>query len=296
MADVHEIAKLLVPALLPDEQRIFREIEFRYPDNPRQFASPHAFKARDGRRVVVFETGFYRTILAVGDLNMINRAKGGVSPIPDYMRYAIGTMFENRFRPVDRQEKIVWPVEWVGISEEEYLTMSKDKDLGLIKTGTILGTVAFIYAHEIAHHVLGHTDSAPSSLQESRRRETEADEWACERLIKAGLLPLGGMYGAMLFYFFDESAIAHEELRTHPADLRRIRNVIAKSIASIERFRERAGAVGEDFDAIKRDLQKLLDGVNADIERQEKSGRRGPPIGSKGSAGSTTGQGRPVAP
>jgi hypothetical protein len=272
MGDVGIISKLLRPALTPEERAVFDDIEFVYPDDPTVMDSPEAYIVKaTGKRIVCFGTGFYRSIIALGDLNMIQAARGGKFLIPEYMPYVIDSMVTNSFLPPSRKLKIKWASDWAGVDRAAFLSMCKNEELFSVRTETIVLTVAFIYAHEIAHHVLDHVKKPPKSLEESRQRETAADAWACDTLVRADILPIGGILGAMMFYFFDREAIKHEELRDHPADLRRMQAVLKKTLDALEQFRERAEIREVNIDELKKQAKQWM-GELTDRIKSEESG------------------------
>jgi hypothetical protein len=60
----------------------------------------------------------------------------------------------------------------------------------------ISGSLNFILAHELGHHVVGHTSRNPSSYPESRARESAADKFAFKSMARAGSNPALSMpYG-----------------------------------------------------------------------------------------------------
>jgi hypothetical protein len=89
----------------------------------------------------------------------------------------------------------------------------------------IAGSVEFIMAHELGHHVLGHTASKPKNYPESRERETAADKFAFKTMAGANVNPIFAMPMVILWSKLEGFSIEGES--THPAGIRRMRALVA---------------------------------------------------------------------
>ena len=121
----------------------------------------------------------------------------------------------------------------------------------------------------MAHHVLGHTSVAATSLDESRDRETKADEWAVEHLLAAGIMPAGGVYSLLLFYFIDQDALAYERTRQHPAEERRFKMFISATLDALPQFKDRFRAMGVSESDVKTSLESAVSQLEIAVDRTQ---------------------------
>ncbi len=99
------------------------------------------------------------------------------------------------------------------------------------RAALLKGGVAFLMAHEAAHHVLGHVDEAdPGSLvdtlADSRKLETDADNWAFGKMAETGLNPIQAFGVLMFAVATNDWAAEDEEWSTHPSGAKRFRSML----------------------------------------------------------------------
>lgn len=109
-----------------------------------------------------------------------------------------------------------------GVSFSTFRADEKADDLREL---WISGSLAFILAHELGHHVLGHTSRNPSSYPESRERESAADKFAFKTMAAAGSNPVLAMPIFLLWGQLEGFSIEGEG--THPAGIKRMRAMVA---------------------------------------------------------------------
>lgn len=258
--------KLLEPTLNEGEQAIFRATEFRVVDNLNTIASPYA-AIENGKRVIVFSTGFYRMLYAMGDLALIQKSgKYGDEITTRYFNYALPRLFENSRKPVHLRAFVKYPSDYFQVSKEELLEWHTTNETSMIFTGITLGSVSMVIAHELGHQVLGHASKEARDLADSRKAEADADQWAVEHLLAADVIPITGMYALIFYYFQDQDAIAHEEQRSHPSEIKRIETMVQATISNLPRFRERMRANGVSEQTIKEGLLNVLQAIKQDIQ------------------------------
>ena len=101
-----------------------------------------------------------------------------------------------------------------------------------------MSAIAFVLAHEIGHHLLGHTDRpSPETAEQSRAEETEADRYAGELTLRAGL-PAFGAFPALVFFAAAEGETLDPEA-SHPLAMCRVLDTyldIADWLAADERL------------------------------------------------------------
>lgn len=258
--------QLIEPTLNDEERAIFRAIEFRIVDNLDAIASPYA-AIEDGKRVIVFDTGFYRMLYAMGDLGLIQKSERyGDEVTTRYFNYALPRLFRNSRKPRHLREFIKYPTDYFNVPREEVLEWHTNKETSMLFTGITLGSVSMVIAHELGHQVLGHCSQPSRDLADSRKHEKDADQWAVQHLLAAEVVPISGMYALVFYYFLDQDAIAHEEQRSHPSEIKRIEDMVRATISNLPRFRERMRANGISEESIKEGLKKALDAIKQDIE------------------------------
>ncbi len=88
-----------------------------------------------------------------------------------------------------------------------------------------VGILAFVVAHEMAHHVLGHLRGDGFTLADKRAQETAADKWAAERLLKIGLNPSMAVFSLLLMNESQQRSSSGEVMSDHPASIKRAANL-----------------------------------------------------------------------
>jgi len=125
----------------------------------------------------------------------------------------------------------------------------------------------FILAHEIGHHVLGHVSHAPTDLEQSRKQEKAADEWAMHALVKMGELPAGGFAFAVFMLASRGSDIVFEHLETHPAEFRRLDYICEALVKNIRGVSKGSFPPGFDIETFENQMQNLQRQVHAEFEK-----------------------------
>jgi hypothetical protein len=154
-----------------------------------------------------------------------------------YLNYMVQEDLENgkRFESGEQLKKVQNPLEWGGWSSQEKKAVESGTPKGNEIVQQFTGALAFVLAHELGHHMLGHGASAPKDLAESRQRESDADSWACGAIIRgAHAGPLVGIYALLYYAALDNYALQHEMLRSHPAELKRIDHLIDATIEGLD--------------------------------------------------------------
>jgi|GEM_PF-2610388 len=98
----------------------------------------------------------------------------------------------------------------------------------------VAGSLKLIMAHELAHHVYGHTLSRPVNLKASRERERAADEFSFRALSLSGTIPYEGFPVILLFSAVEGFSIEGETASDHPSGLHRLRDMAAFSADAVE--------------------------------------------------------------
>jgi hypothetical protein len=153
--------------------------------------------------------------------------------------------------------------EWANWSPDQIAQYRSNQQLQRNAELTSVGVLGFIYAHEVAHLLLGHVTNPAPDLQTKRDRELAADAWASEHLIRADVGPLVGVFAMVYFAALDCNALAREKDLTHPADIRRISAVISQTEAGLDRLQIKPGGLSRD--EVRAMLQNLSNFLQTEI-------------------------------
>ncbi len=141
--------ELLRPTLSTAECAIFDQTRFIIEDDIARLSSPHAGTDLSGKPVIVFSTGFYRALCAMGDLALIELSgEYGDDVTGRWFAYAIPRLFTNARLPSAHQSFIKWPGDYFRIPQEEVRKWHADPDTRMTFTGVVLGCVSLVLAHE----------------------------------------------------------------------------------------------------------------------------------------------------
>jgi predicted Zn-dependent protease len=131
----------------------------------------------------------------------------------------------------------------------------------------IRGSLDYVLAHELGHHVLGHTATSPANYPESRQREAKADAFAFRVMAKAGLNPVLCVPVMLLWCNLEGFSIEGEG--THPAGVRRMRVMIAAARQAVNDDPEVAAAMQKDGTRGQWEtLIQKMDSMLAEAEKQ----------------------------
>ena len=168
-----------------------------------------AFSA-DGLRKIEISTGFLSLVSHMIDANIVSVQFDKQRDLAAYHRVISSflTSYQDRIR---RGQLSTWPEPFhklVGIGEDVYENLYRSEQYGQMFSMSLRVLLSYVLAHEFAHHILGHlTVKRPSSLEESRRNEDEADDFSIRTnwmlgnnpLLVANYFMLFTMQGEFLF-------------------------------------------------------------------------------------------------
>src|ERR1035441_2116900 len=173
--------RLILTNLPPDQLTTAKRIEVRAINSAN---SGIVWARREGDKYIVeLSTGFFEQVFHI---------VGAIRGLPPglalkYIDYTIQEGRANGVRIAKGQTPILVKgiFEWAKLSQSYEQAFFNDTSNRVWDDRAVLGTVAFALAHEYAHHMLGHVKKAPTSLDESRKHEAEADAWASEVMLRA---------------------------------------------------------------------------------------------------------------
>jgi YEATS family len=234
------------------EARVYKEIIFRVSDQPAPSRASSILE--DGTRVVEINEGYARAIEMLAEAMLVEQAQNRPVLIP-YIRYFVRSRNQHASFIKD-------PAVFAHFDFDEFLDRP---DGALAWNKMISNSVAFVVAHEVGHHVLGHIDKPlPTDPDKLRQMELDADAWAMERLDKASphFSPLSSLLPVIFDYYVAPNPIEHETHSVHPADLQRIHAMFEAVDLDLPDFRadiEKEGIPYQEFRRFVKDSLKDYD-------------------------------------
>jgi hypothetical protein len=269
--DLHDIAKgtsevieAIRPALFGwltgHDLKVYREITvFRVSELDDLSRSEASWE--EGQRAVIVDVGYQREIYNLAQAYMIEQLANKEVVIP-YINYVVESWHNHTFVKV--------PSQFANFNFDKVLD-DPNESAQFAKMNT--SALAFILAHEVGHHILGHMDKPwPTELSKMRELETGADNWAfkCLRQANPHFSPLGGLLPLIFGYYISPSPLAAESKADHPADLRRIHSMFQVMLDSLPDYRdeiEKSGqAMGITYDNFKKWVEQRLQDYEKQME------------------------------
>jgi TPR repeat protein len=202
------IAAALSSGMSKSERAILRQIDFRI-SNRFELVRARAHLL-DGRRVVELGAGFLTYLMLYCEAAELENTGKFPEFGDNYISYAI---HGGAFRPT----------QVAGLSPKEEAAFYDVSGQERFRYTIFHQALAFIAAHEVAHHKYGDVEKPPKDLEESRKREARADEWASRVLLRTleGYSSLGGVYAALYLRQFDRFFLRTEGERSHALPAKR---------------------------------------------------------------------------
>lgn len=251
--------------LLPEEERsILRSVSLRVDEHPWVAVMPHAQLNNRGSPEIWLSVGQFRMMMATMEAMQISHLPNRAGFFERYMRAAVASIREVKpdELPSNQPAPTLWPSDAAGIKSgtPEFATLNTADADSLRWQGCLQG-IAFLYLHEVAHHIHHDTRSRPKNNADSRFRESRADSWAIEHMLELDFLPTGAVVPLLIYFFADENAHQHEYDRTHPAEIWRIEAAVRAAEEHLPRFYDRIRSRGMDPDQIDAELRGMLEGI-----------------------------------
>lgn len=201
----------------PDERAILQETDVRI---PMDYDMTRVMAYRDGGRMIEISFGFLGVLIELCDDWILSEYYSAQDP-DIYNKYEAYLTYLNGI--IDRNERSVGqdPVtpqpfaDFAGIPAEVAAEIMSRSDAQEYLGALRMAAIAFVLAHEIGHHVLGHLEAPRAdTAAESRARESEADRYAAELTMRVGV-PAFGALPALAIFTAAESDVADPDA-THP--------------------------------------------------------------------------------
>jgi hypothetical protein len=252
--------KTVRPALFGNlsgsELTIYNKITFRVTDLEATWKA--AGGKEDGVRFVEIDEGVARQMQILAAALIIEKMQNRNVLIP-YLRYVAMSMHDNA--------KFIKDVtSFANVDPDE---IDRNPSRHREQIAMVVNGMAFLVAHEVGHHVLGHYDRPrtrdPATLREM---EQEADAWAINRCLSARphFSPMGGLLPLLFAYYTTPHPIARESTADHPAEVRRIHAMFDAMKSSLPDFRDEIVKQGVSYREFKEYIDRTADNYEREIE------------------------------
>lgn len=250
-AYIDEIRPKLFADLPPKEKQIYDRIKFRLTEDNAAWETGGSVNEH-GDRFVRIDVGYVRKIEMLAEAVRLEGSTGQEVLIP-YIAYVARSMNE-------KKTYIKSAASFMGMSMSEIDKLDQPSPEKRQMMAMIVNSVAFVLAHEVGHHVLGHYEHpAGDDGDKGRQMESNADEWALKRCVKAHFSPLGGMLPIIFEYYTTVHPIESEVKNDHPADVRRLRAMYVAMLDALPEFRSEIEAQGVSYSAFRAAAKRQLD-------------------------------------
>jgi hypothetical protein len=230
MRMVNALLDAFTEVMTPDEQAILREIDVRIPMDY-DVTRVVAYRDDSGRAIEV-GFGFFGLAIQLCDDEVLADYYAAQDPgIYDKFEAYVTSLNE----AIDRNEQSTIQnalprfAPFAGIPEETATARAAQEDFKSYAANLHTSAIAFVLAHEIGHHVLGHTDMPPpESPAVSRERESAADRYAAELTMRVGMPAFGALPALALFAAAEGETL--DPQASHPLGTCRILGAMLDSI------------------------------------------------------------------
>lgn len=238
------------------EREIYEQITFKVTKDDSAWESS-SFIDKDGERVVEIDVGYVRSIEMMVDAFLLEELRNQEF-LADYIRYVASQLSQ-------KATFIKSPYEFLGMSDTEMDKFFEEKGLQRQRVAAVANTIAFVLAHEVGHHVLGHTDDRPEARQAKLAAEREADAWAVQQLVSVHFPPLAGVVPLLFDFYFEP--LGSPDQGTHPTSIERVHALFQAMRDAAPQFRTDVEAQGRSYANFKRGLDEKL----TELESQMKA-------------------------
>jgi len=207
-----------------DERAVLQEIDVRMPIdyNVTRVVAYHD----DSERVIEVSSGFFGLMSQMCEDEVLHdyylpQDPGITDRFETYMTSLNEAIDRNEQSFSAEPEPLPRFAPFAGIPEDVAAAIESRDDYLDSVANLRLSAIAFVLAHEIGHHIFGHTDlPLPGSVEESRAQESEADRYAVELTLRIAQPAFGAFPALVLFAAAEGEAL--DPQATHPLPICRI--------------------------------------------------------------------------
>ncbi len=221
---------MMEPVLTIEERAIARSIYYNVTAQP----GIGAFATwQDDRRVVIITAGIVQIMEFLSEAIIFDEQLGAHGCFSEYSQYVGERVIGNTQRKAQGLSPLIM-VNLMGFSQQtkgacariNQQAFRSRPDLGAYRAKMIEASIVFLYLHELAHHVLGHTDGIRSgsntSLAMHRDQEDAADRWAITHALRAHYNLIAAMPIFSFIALTGGDSIESEKKMDHPLGIRRV--------------------------------------------------------------------------
>jgi len=255
--------------LPPSEAAIYATVRF---DVSPEDKIMNAYAYRNaGIRRITFTEAMGRAIKLNVDALLMEQLYHKTNFMGEYMYYVCTRYARNseRYAQGLSPERIASPYERAHMSDADFNEFYSDKDVNSARAKLVGGAFAFLLAHEMGHHVLGHVDHPTNDKEERRNMEAAADAWAIDLLLKKKVSPVSGIVPMLFFYYTTRHPIASEVYKDHPADARRLLAMYEGANDRLPSFRASIEASGQNYEDVRKGVSQAIVLIKQEIKVDE---------------------------
>jgi hypothetical protein len=231
--------KMVEPRLEADELEIARSVRYRVSSSPGIGA--FATWQRD-RRFILISAGIIQISEWLAEAFLFEMELGATGCFEEYSNYLGEKVIENTRRAQLKlgAKMVLNPITYArdndgACSAVKPRHFTSRPELGHIRASLIEASIVFLYLHELAHHVLGHTDKLRSNqLPETamqRQEEDAADRWAITTALRARYNLANAIPAYAFIAITGGNSLEAEKRMTHPLGIRRVLTLFDELIA-----------------------------------------------------------------
>ena len=232
----------------------------------------NAYAYKDaGIRRITFTEAMGRAIELNVDALLMEQVYHKPNFLGEYMYYVCTRYARNNERYAQGlpPERIASPYERGHLSEADWNEFYSDKDVNSARAKLVGGAFAFLLAHELGHHILGHVDHPTNDKEERRSREAAADAWAIDLLLKKKVSPVSGIIPMLFFYYTTRHPVASEVYKDHPADAKRLLAMFEGANERLPSFRASIEASGQNYEELRRGVTQAIVLIKQEIKEDD---------------------------
>jgi hypothetical protein len=265
---VAEIRPKIFGDLPSKEMQIYSEIRFDVSSEDK-IMNAMAYRRAGIRRITLTEA-MGRGLELNADALLIEQRYRMPRFLGRYMEYVCQQYATNqkRYDAALPPARIASPYELAKFTQADWDAFYSDPGINRKRAEIVGGAYAFLLAHEVGHHVLGHVDDPTRDLPKRRAQESAADDWAINLLIKKQVSPVSGIIPLLFFYYTDQNPISKERGSDHPADVRRLLAMYEGLEKRLPELKAYIVASGQDYETIHRQVISAIAAVKQEIGAQ----------------------------
>jgi hypothetical protein len=266
---VAELRPKLFGNLPPSEAAIYASVRFDVSPEDK-IMNAYAFKDSGVRRITLTEA-IGRAIELNVDALLMEQLYHKDNFMGEYMLYICTRYARNNDRYAQglSPEHIASPYERAHWSDKDFDEFYADKDINSARGKLVGGAFAFLLAHEMGHHVLGHVDHPTTDKEVRRSMEAAADAWAIDLLVTKNVSPVSGIVPMLFFYYTTRHPVASEVYKDHPADVRRMLAMYEGAHARLPSFRASIEASGQKYEDVHKGISQAMVLIKQEIKEDE---------------------------